>query len=116
MVSLRETSVMKTAEKIDQYHRQIESINYDNREGGRYAYVQFMSLTREMLLLLQPLRTMQKQVEAIESINWVFNQYVGVRFTEHQRVIFDVKRRELKCILQALRSDLEKLEEEAAAA
>jgi hypothetical protein len=101
---------MRTTDKIEQYCQQIQAINYDNREGGRYAYVQFMSLTREVLLILQPLRVMQKQVEAIESINWVFNQYVGVKFTEHQRVIFDVKRRELKTILEALKADLENLE------
>jgi len=97
---------MKTTEKIDHYYRLIESIDYNNREGGKYAYVQFLSLTREVLILLQPVRKIERQVRAIESINWVFNEHLSSRFSEQQRIIFDMKRKELRGILDNLKESL----------
>jgi hypothetical protein len=101
---------MKTTEKIDHYYRLIESIDYNNKEGGKYAYVQFLSLTREVLILLQPVKKIEREVRAIESINWVFNEYLTTKFSEQQRVIFDMKRRELRTIIDGLRESLTTLE------
>jgi hypothetical protein len=101
---------MKTTEKIEHYYRLIESIDYNNKEGGKYAYVQFLSLTREVLILLQPVRKIERQVRAIESINWVFNEYLAARFGDQQRVIFDIKRKELRGILDSLKESLVTLE------
>src|SRR5687768_10254434 len=94
---------MKTTEKIDYYSGLIKNIDYNSREGGKYAYVLFLSITREVLFLLQPVKQMEAHVKAIESINWIFNDYLGSRFSEHQRVIFDLKRKELLDILETLK-------------
>jgi hypothetical protein len=102
---------MRTTEKIRAYYRMIEAIDYNNREGGKYAYVQFLSLTREVLILLQPVSRVQKYREAIESINWVFNEYLTSSFSDHQRLIFDSKRRELRTIVDKLTEELLLLEE-----
>jgi hypothetical protein len=101
---------MKTTEKIGKYFQMIEEINYYNKNGGAYAYVQFLSYTREVLILLQPVKKIHKQIEAIESINQVFNECLTVRFTDHQKIIFDAKRRELKTIFETLKDSLIELE------
>jgi hypothetical protein len=101
---------MKTIEKIDHYFKLIESIDYNHREGGKYAYVKFLSITREVLVLLQPVKRIESQVRAIENINWVFNEYLTSRFSEQQRVVFDMKRRELRTIFESLKASLDELE------
>jgi hypothetical protein len=97
---------MKTTEKINRYYAMIEGIDYNNREGGKYAYVQLLSYTREVLVLLQPLSKIQRQRVAIESISRVFNDYLSTSFGDQQRIIFDMKRRELKGIFDTLNKEL----------
>jgi hypothetical protein len=104
---------MKTTEKIEQYFRMIMEINYENKNGGAYAYVQFLAYTREVLALLQPVKKIEKQIEAIESINWLFNEYLSVKFTEHQKIIFDAKKREIKNIFETLKTSLNEIEVKA---
>jgi hypothetical protein len=100
----------KVTEQIEDHFQRILEINYDNKNGGAYAYVQFLAYTREVLVLLQPVRELEKQIAAIESINWVFNEYLGSRFTEHQRLIFEARRREIKSIFDSIRTSLSCLE------
>jgi hypothetical protein len=101
---------MKTTEKIDHYFKLIERIDYNHKEGGKYAYVQFLSITREVLVLLQPVKQIDRQIRAIESINWVFNEYLTSGFTDQQRIIFDMKRREIRGIFETLKQSLEILD------
>jgi hypothetical protein len=90
---------MNTSEKFEKCCKTILSIRYDNEQGGAYAYIQFLAQSRELLKLLSPYKVLERQAEAIEGINWLFNEYLGVKFTERQRVIFENKLLEMRLIL-----------------
>lgn len=97
---------MKTIAKIETHFNRIENINYENEHGGAYAYVQFLAYTRELLNQLRPFKKAEKQIEAIEGINWLFNEYLAARFTYKQKVIFENKLLEVKDIFNTLRRTL----------
>jgi hypothetical protein len=101
---------MKTRENIEKYINMILGIRYDNEHGGAYAYVQLLAYTREVLRLLKPLRKAERHIEAIEGINWLFNEYLGVKFTHRQRVIFENKISDLREIFNLVRSDLKEVD------
>lgn len=103
---------MQTLKKIESHFVRIEGIRYDNEYGGAYAYVQFLAYSRELLILLRPLKKVEKQLETIESINWMFNEYLGAKFTPRQKSIFEEKMMETKELFQIIRSTLKQLETE----
>ena len=77
--------------KIESYFSRIESIRYENEHGGAYAYVQFLAYSRELMRLLRPFKRLEKEMETIESITWLFNEYLAAKFTPRQKSIFEEK-------------------------
>jgi hypothetical protein len=100
---------VKAAEALGHYLGQVKGLNYDHPEGARYAYVKLLSITRDLLLILQPVSALTTQVRDIQSINWLINQHLGLKFNEQQRIIFESKRSELTAILHAVCNNIESL-------
>lgn len=101
---------MKTQTKIETYFTMIEGIRYENQNGGAYAYVQFLAYARELVKLLRPLKKVEKQIDTIESVSWLFNEYLASKFTHSQKVIFETKMSELKDTFNLIRLSLKQLE------
>jgi len=93
---------MKTPKKLELAFRRIEEIRYENEHGGAYAYLQFMACTRELLTMLRPVQKAERQMEAIEAMSWMLNEYLSVRFTHAHKLIFDEKKSEMKTIFAAI--------------
>lgn len=106
---------MKTLAKAEVYFKQIEAIHYSHPEGGGYAYVQFLAYTRELIQLLRPVQKVEKQLDAIEGIRWLFNECLMASFTHRQKAIFENKLSETKEIFEAMRVSLHELVAEQAA-
>jgi hypothetical protein len=103
---------MQTIKKIESYFSRIESIRYENEHGGAYAYVQFLAYSRELMRLLRPFKRLEKEMETIESITWLFNEYLAAKFTPRQKSIFEEKMMETRELFQVIRSSLKKFERE----
>lgn len=80
---------MNTRANIEGWMNKIENIRYDNPHGGSYAYVQYLAYARELGKFLRPIRQVDRQVEKIEAVCWLFNEYLGASFTQRQHAIFD---------------------------
>ena len=106
---------MKTSKKIETYFSMIEGIRYENQHGGSYAYVQFLAYARELVAALRPLKKLERQIDAIESVSWLFNEYLCARFSHSQKVIFETKIAELKETFNSIRLSLKSFEFEQAA-
>lgn len=103
---------MKIINKIETYFRMIEDIDYENPNGGAYAYVQYLAYTRELLRLLRPLKKVERQMDALDAISWLFNEYLAAKFTHRQKAIFESKMIESKEIFDAIRSALRQFQVE----
>jgi hypothetical protein len=103
---------MKTGKKIETYFHMIETISYDNANGGAYAYIQFMAYARELVKLLRPFKKVERQIETIESVSWLFNEYLAAKFTPRQKVIFETKILELKEVFDSIRFSIQQFEKE----
>lgn len=103
---------MKTITKIESCFRMIEGIRYENENGGAYAYVQFLAYSRELVHLLRPLKNVEKQIELLEGVSWLFNEYLAARFTHRQKVIFENKMLEVKDVFDSMRTALRTFERE----
>lgn len=101
---------MKGITKIETYFSLIEGISYENQHGGAYAYVQFLAYSRELVKLLRPLKKVEKHIDTIESISWLFNEYLTIRFTHRQKAIFESKIMELKDTFNSIRLSLKQFE------
>ena len=97
---------MKTIEKIETYIKMIESIKYENPNGGAYAYVQFLAYSRELTKALKSVKKSEAQIDAIEGINWLFNEYLTCTFTYRQKVIFENKMSDLKIIFESIQLNI----------
>jgi hypothetical protein len=97
---------MKAAAKIELYSQLIQHIDYDHREGGKYAYVQFLSYTREILCLLEPIPGWEEEIRLIEKINLYFNNYLCFSFGEEQRTFFHEQRVEIQLLLEKVKAQL----------
>ena len=67
---------MKTAEKINLYSQLIQHIDYDNREGGKYAYIQYMSYVREILALLVTVHGLDVEIAYLKQTSAKCNEYL----------------------------------------
>ena len=101
---------MKIPKKLEKAFRKIGQINYNNEHGGAYAYLQFMAYTREILVMLRPVKKAERQMEAIEAMNWLFNEYLSVKFSYSHKVIFDEKLSEIKKIFESMEAIFEEKE------
>lgn len=94
---------MKSLAKIEAWFSLIENIRYNNPHGGAYAYVQFLAYSRELVKLLRPFKETEPQINTIEGVSWLFNEYLSVKFTHRQHVIFETKLTELKDVFNTIR-------------
>ncbi len=90
----------------------IEKISYENVNGGAYAYVQFMAYARELVKLLKPFKKVERQIDTIESVSWLFNEYLASSFTPRQKAIFENKIFEVKEVFDQIRFSLRQFERE----
>ncbi len=97
---------MTKSQKIKSIIDGIQNISYNNENGGAYAYVKFLASARVLLQALKPYKQFEKQIEKIEAINWLFNEYLAVRFTNSQKVIFENKQLELKEVFETIAEGL----------
>lgn len=95
---------MKTSKKLEQAFKKIEQINYNNEHGGAYAYLQFLAYAREVLHLLRPIKQSERQIEAIEAMTWLFNEYLTMNFTHRHKALFEDKLSEIKLIFDSIRA------------
>ena len=103
---------MKTLGKIESYFNMIEGIRYDNPNGGAYAYVQYLAYSRELLRMLKAFKKMDRHIEKLEAVNWLFNEYLAVKFTPRQQSIFESKLSEVKDTFDAIRYTIAQLEKD----
>ena len=101
---------MKTAEKINLYSQLIQLIDYDNREGGKYAYVQYMSYVREILSLLPAISIMEEAVSFLKETSDKFNEHLCGGFTEEQRIFFHSSRMETLLLLYKVKAGISAIE------
>jgi hypothetical protein len=97
---------MKTAEKIHLYSQLIQHIDYDNREGGKYAYIQYMSYVREILTLLTNSSGLDAEIDYLKQTSARFNEYLCDSFGEQQRIFFHDCRMRSLLLLQQLKTRL----------
>lgn len=98
---------MKLVSQAEEHFNRIEAIRYDNPNGGSYAYLQFMAYTREVLSLLRPVEKVEKQLDALEGINWLFNECLAASFTHSQKAIFENKLSYAKQLFDTIRKSLQ---------
>lgn len=65
----------------------LRKINYDDREGGKYAFVKFLALGRGLVLDLR-LTGLETEAGRLQSIFWQMNDCLSEKWTEENRVIF----------------------------
>jgi hypothetical protein len=97
---------MKTPEKLENQFRIISGVRYENENGGAYAYVQILAYNRDLMRMLRPLRWAERQMEMVEAISWMLNEYLGMSFTPRHQVIFENSKFELKEIFDSIRAGL----------
>lgn len=95
---------MKTTQKIEWYLNRIEAIRYENENGGAYAYIQYLAYMREILTMLRPIKRVEKQLDLLEGINWLFNEHLAFKFTPRHKAIFEEKIYETKQIFKTIRA------------
>src|SRR5688572_26076596 len=101
---------MKTPKKIDLYFNMIQNISYENANGGAYAYIQYLAYSRELLIMLRPLKKVEKQLEAIEGINWLFNEHLAFKFTHRHKAIFEEKMHETRQLIESIRKRIKEID------
>lgn len=101
---------MKTQTKIETYFSMIEGIRYENPNGGAYAYVQFLAYSRELVKLLRPFKKVERQIDTIEGVSWLFNEYLAASFTPRQKAIFENKMSDIKETFDSIRLALRAFE------
>ncbi len=100
---------MKLITQAEAHFNRIETIPYENQHGGSYAYLQFMAYTRELLTLLRPVSKVEKELDALEGINWLFNECLAASFTHSQKAIFENKLSYARQLFAAIRASLKEL-------
>lgn len=101
---------MKTTKKIEAYFNMIQGISYENENGGAYAYIQYLAYTRELLVMLRPFKKVDRQLEALEGINWLFNEHLAFKFTHRHKAIFEEKLHETRLLFDTIRLSLKEID------
>lgn len=84
---------MKTADiQLEILFSGISDLKYENEHGPEYAYLQFLSITRRILAAIRPYGSCSRHSDAIEGINWILNEYLGMKFTARHYSVFMDKR------------------------
>jgi hypothetical protein len=74
--------------KIERYFNLITNIRYHNDNGPKYAYMQFLAYSRELIDALRPLKNTEQHCDSIERSCWLLNEYLGSRFTpRHESIL-----------------------------
>lgn len=95
---------MKNQKKLETAFKKIEQINYNHEHGAAYAYLQFLAYSRELQVLLRPIKNAQRHIENIEAISWLFNEYLTMNFTHRHKALFEDKMIEIKLIFESIRA------------
>lgn len=101
---------MNTRANIETWMNRIEAIRYDNPNGGSYAYVQFLAYARELSNLLRPVKQVERQIDKIESVSWMFNEYLSASFTQRQKAIFEDQMSETRETFSVIRNIIKGLD------
>ena len=72
------------------------NINYDNRHGPPYAFVQFHAFSRELPDIMRSMGLPDNQIDRIEGYRELFNEQLTERFTADQLTSFNNAFSELK--------------------
>ena len=105
---------METKKNLEKYSNLISGIKYENENGGAYAYLQFLAYSREVITSLRSVKKLERQVESIEAINWLFNEYLAVNFTYRHKLIFEEKLNDVKKIFNYMNYVLGEIESKKA--
>lgn len=97
---------MKTVAKIETCLTKIENIQYENPNGGSYAYIQFMAYSRDLRTMLRSYKELERQLDILEGINWLFNECLCSSFSHRHKSIFDEKMIVVRDIFRGIRSSL----------
>ena len=74
-------------------------IRFNNEHGGKYAYMQFLAYSRELMFQLGELPNTQRYINAIEAIAWQFNENLSGKFSHTQRAVFETKMMDFRAIV-----------------
>jgi hypothetical protein len=88
---------------LQKYFRLAEEIDYNNKEGGRYAYLQLMSYIREIILLLQEDKA-DTEILRLRESSEILNDLVPLKFEEAHYIIFEQKRAELRELSEKIKT------------
>jgi hypothetical protein len=69
-------------EHLNHLFRNIESINYQHREGGRYAYVQLMAYMRDLRIFLTEKEFALNEITVLLNAEALLNEMVHLRFEQ----------------------------------
>jgi hypothetical protein len=105
---------METKKNLEKYSNLISGIKYENENGGAYAYLQFLAYSREVINSLRSVKKLERQIESIEAINWLFNEYLAVNFTFRHKIIFEEKINDVKNIFNYMNYVLGEIESKRA--
>ncbi len=98
---------MSGFDQIENNFKLLREIDYDNREGGRYAYVQMMAYTRELNNLLMAFHSSAKnEIKEIGDIHEQLNDLVALTFKARHRHIFELHSKKLEEICKRLQIKL----------
>jgi hypothetical protein len=79
---------------VEEIFRRVGEINYNNREGGRYAYVQLMAYTRQLIEHLRAQDAPNYLIDELCASGELLNALVPLKFEEEHRIVFNQKVRE----------------------
>lgn len=89
-------------ENVQRVFDRMDTIDYQHREGGRYAYVQLMALLRDLQLELQKQGDYDQEQERLRIDGDILNELVHLRFEVTHREIFEAKMRGLQEMRQRI--------------
>jgi hypothetical protein len=83
-------------ENVEKVFEKIGAIDYQHREGGRYAYVQLMAFLRDLKNELASSGICEQEQQRLEADGDLLNDMVHLRFEAAHRLVFEDKMKELQ--------------------
>lgn len=101
---------MNRSKKLQYYMALVESVRYDNANGGSYAYMQLLAYNREIMHCMRDLGFEEELLTRVEAVSWIINEYLGAPFRHRHRLVFDEQKFELAEVFREVRSALLQVE------
>lgn len=89
-------------ENVQMVFEKIGAIDYQHREGGRYAYVQLMAFMRDLRNELAREGICDPEQKRLVSTEDLLNSLVHLRFEPAHRLVFEDKMKELQEMRQRI--------------